>query len=170
MHLKNLFFAIFIFRIVSCFLFSFGMAIPHDVENHFFHYRDSSDDARVLDIRERRVVLMFLFGDVCTSCSKNVPMWNRMTVLLNPAQDTAFGVAMVHSGRNLADSGMKFLMVQPLEASEFKKTYDLRDGVDYTLIFYQGRLVHSFLGLLTFDDYLYVREMMKSFAVGREDL
>lgn len=168
MQIKRMLMAICLFRIMSCSIFSFWTTQPCDVDKKLFQYLDVDDESRVLDMTERRVVLMFLFGDVCTSCSKNVPMWNRMTGLLNPTCDVAFGVAIVHSGMNPADSGMKFLVVRSLAASEFKKAYELRDGVDYTLVFMQGRLVHSFLGMLTVDDYLRVREVVNGCAIGWE--
>ena len=111
----------YFFAFLLLFFLLFYTTYADHVKYIYFQYTDGEANVQVLDLNEKRLVMFFVFGEHCTSCNKNVPLWNRIAGLCDPSSDQVFGVSFAHSSLDRTNLGMRYPVVAPIDIGEFKK-------------------------------------------------
>jgi len=135
---------------------------PFLMEGDKIVYFDISGEKGILkktELLNNGYSLIIVFSNNCFSCNKNIPLWNRMSLLKGLK---TYGIILKNEnlGKFHKIKETKFNLYSPNDINEFKNNFKMNEGIDYTILCKGNEVVYFQMGLLSVDNYFQIKDIV----------
>lgn len=111
-------------------------------------------------LNESQYSLVIIFSDNCFSCNKNIPLWNRMSLI---KELKTYGIFLNKDEFNTyrENTKLKFKIYFPLNRILFKDNFNMNAGIDYTILLRGDRVIFFHMGILQVKEYFLLKSIVK---------
>ncbi|MCP4218890.1 MAG: redoxin domain-containing protein [bacterium] len=129
-------------------------------------------NATDLDGSDGATHIFMVFQTPCSSCNKNLPIWNKLAVLSKGTNAKVYGIVHDEPAKALEFAETKaaiFDIYHPADRETFRDDLRVRLNLPQTIVYRDGEVKFIALGILERENYIKIKSFLEEKTNAKED-